>query len=152
MTDIPFINEQLRIEEGKRSHAYEDGEGNWTIGIGFLVDSRIDCPGLPEEVMDFWLDLRLAKCLASLVKNIDGWNSLPGNVQDALMLMRFQLGMTRLRRFKKTIAHIEAGDYTEASQECLRGSHPGTASKWAQQTPARAKRVSELMGKEIWAT
>ena len=48
----------IRKEEGWSGTAYQDSLGFWTIGYGFLVDSRKG-DKLPMSVADAWLDYKL---------------------------------------------------------------------------------------------
>ncbi|MNL28639.1 hypothetical protein D3C87_1502920 [compost metagenome] len=57
--------------------------------------------------------------------------------------MPFQLGVDGLLGFKSTLALIEEGKYTFAADNMLK-------SKWAEQTPARAKRLAVQMRTGIW--
>ena len=55
----------------------------------------------------------------------------------------FQLGVSGLLGFKNTLAMIEAGKYQDAANSMLQ-------SKWATQTPARAKRLSNQILAGVW--
>lgn len=55
-----------------------------------------------------------------------------------LLAMAYQMGLADLSLFRLTIRALESGDYTEAAREMLR-------SRWALQTPARARRQAEAM-------
>ncbi|MFV0678197.1 hypothetical protein [Variovorax sp. tm] len=57
--------------------------------------------------------------------------------------MSFQLGVDGLLGFKHTLALIEEGNYTFAADNMLK-------SKWADQTPARAKRLANQMRTGVW--
>jgi lysozyme len=59
--------------------------------------------------------------------------------------MAFQMGTAGLFAFTNTLSLIELGLYEEAAANMLK-------SKWATQTPARAKRLSEQMrtGNWVW--
>ena len=57
--------------------------------------------------------------------------------------MAFQMGIAGLMGFRNTLATIERGDYQRAGDEML-------MSKWATQTPNRAKRLSEQMKTGEW--
>jgi lysozyme len=57
--------------------------------------------------------------------------------------MAFQLGTDGLLGFKNTLALIRDGKYAEAAEAML-------LSRWAEQTPARAKRLSEQMRSGQW--
>ena len=52
--------------------------------------------------------------------------------------MCYQLGLAGFSKFKKTISYIEKKNYKEASKEML-------DSKWAKQTPNRAKKLSKIV-------
>ena len=52
--------------------------------------------------------------------------------------MCYQLGLGGFSKFKKTISYLEKENYLEASKEML-------DSKWAKQTPNRAKKLSEIV-------
>ena len=58
--------------------------------------------------------------------------------QDALVCMVFQIGAVGVSKFKATLQALESGDYATASRQMLN-------SKWAKQTPARAKRIANLI-------
>ena len=57
--------------------------------------------------------------------------------------LRSALGLRGLLGFKKTLAHVAAGEYKLAALEML-------DSAWAEQTPARAKRMSRMMLTGEW--
>jgi lysozyme len=52
--------------------------------------------------------------------------------------MAFNLGLGRLRKFRKCLAALEAGDYDEAAAEALN-------SAWAAQVGARAQRIAAMI-------
>lgn len=87
------------------------------------------------------LEYRLKKTEKALARRIPGiWGNAPEAVRNILADMSYNLGVGGLLKFKKTLKHIEAGDYVAASVEMLR-------SKWALQTGSRAIRLSEKMAK-----
>jgi lysozyme len=57
--------------------------------------------------------------------------------------MSFQLGVDGLLGFKQTLDAVKGGRYDEAAFDMLQ-------SRWAQQTPARAKRLAEQMRTGLW--
>ena len=61
-----------------------------------------------------------------------------------LVNMAFNLGITGLAAFSRTLAHVAAGQYAEASTEML-------ASLWAKQVGNRAKELSRQMRTGEWA-
>lgn len=56
----------------------------------------------------------------------------------ALEAMAFQLGLAGLLGFKNTLTTVERSDYASAAAGMLN-------SLWAKQTPARARRMADLM-------
>ena len=58
--------------------------------------------------------------------------------QRVLVDMAFNLGIPSLLTFKRTLASVEAGNYTVAAAQMLE-------SKWARQVGTRAIRLSEMM-------
>lgn len=133
--DRDRIAADLKQDEGWRSFAYQDTEGYWTIGYGFLVDQRKG-GGLPREIGDIWLNFLLDRLHASLRAAFPRWDQYPDGVQRALANMSYQLGTVGLLGFRKTLGLIDEGRYSEAAAEALN-------SRWAQQTPNRARRVAE---------
>ena len=131
------VRDVLLKEEGSVPYAYQDHLGIWTIGAGFQIDK--DHGGrLPDEVRDFWLDFLIERCKADLDRNLSWWRGRPDWVQEGLILMCYQLGISGLLGFSKMLAAIHAGDYGTARQEAL-------DSAWARdQTPARAARTAML--------
>ena len=63
---------------------------------------------------------------------------MPEDGRDVIYEMCYQLGVTGVSKFKKTLAYIENSEYKMASKEML-------DSKWARQTPNRAKRLSDII-------
>jgi lysozyme len=126
---------EIRAEEGWRGTAYQDSLGYWTIGFGFLVDAR-KSDALPLAVADVWLDYKLQEKIASLDAHLPWWKKQPEEVQEALVNMTYQLGISGLLKFKNTLSLLEAGDREGAADSALQ-------SLWAKQTPARAKRVTD---------
>ena len=59
----------------------------------------------------------------------------PEVVQDVLVNMGFNLGLGGLLGFKRTLAHLEAGAYTQAADAML-------DSRWAGQVGERAQRLA----------
>jgi lysozyme len=64
----------------------------------------------------------------------------PAIVQEVVIEMCYQLGVTGFSKFKRTIGFLEEGDYKKASLEMLR-------SKWAKQTTNRANEMSNRVRK-----
>ena len=118
--------------------------GNLTVGIGHVLKAGgIAFPGRAIEAL-FDEDFLVAEShLESLMdidfdlhyKDIEGFT--PKRIA-ALIEMCFQLGASRLRRFVRMFGAIKEGDWAEAAREAL-------DSRWADQTPGRAKRIAAVL-------
>lgn len=129
------LKQQLKRDEGVIPHAYKDSEGHLTIGVGFLIDKEKG-GFVPDFIIDLWLDYLIEQTRRELSNAFSWFRNLDKVRQDAITNMVYQLGLPNFRGFKKTIALLKAGAYSAAADEML-------DSRWAKQTPERAKRVSE---------
>lgn len=136
----------LKFEEGFREKPHIDTEGYPTVGTGFKIGPK-GAPlshyqfTLPEEVSDVWLQSLVDTALARMVMNkpiIEAMEGCSVPRKDVLVSMAYQMGVAGLAGFKNTLAMIARGDFDGASAGMLN-------SKWAKQTPARAKRHAEVM-------
>lgn len=130
-----MLKKQLRRDEGVVSHVYLDHLGYQTIGVGFLVDKRRG-GGIPDDVIDFWLDYEIEQRRNALKTMLPFFNALDAARQDALINMAYQLGVNGLLNFKRTLHYMQRGDYELAAKEALN-------SNWAKQTPERAARIAK---------
>jgi lysozyme len=131
------VETQLKTDEGVRHTVYRDTLGNLTVGIGHLILPSDNIPEgstiSVERVADlFQHDLDTAIAGASMV--FPAFVMLPEALQECIVNMLFNLGMTRFCTFKKFIAAVNIGDYWEAANQ-LRDS------KWYQQVGPRAQRI-----------
>ena len=126
--------DNIKISEGFRSKVYKCTEGYDTIGYGFAIkDLELD-----EDICDMILERQVAKLVERREKNLPYLPSLPKDAQDVLIEMAYQMGVSGLLKFKKTLMYVESKDYKDASVEML-------DSRWAKQTPNRAKKLSDIM-------
>lgn len=141
------MKEQLKIYEGTKQYqtkigyykngkfwTYKDSLGFSTIGYGHLVLKGEDfTQGLTDGEADKLLDFDIAIALSdvlSLGLNLpkqSKWN-------DFMVLMVFQLGLTKTRQFKKFLAALKAGNYATAIIEVK-------DSNWYRQTPNRVDQM-----------
>lgn len=133
---------QLRRHEGEVLHAYQDHLGFWTIGVGRLIDKRKG-GGISKEESEMLLRNDIDEVMYELNTRLPWLNSLNDARKAVLMNMCFQLGITNLMGFTKTLSLIEAGDYAQAADQMLR-------SKWASQTPKRASEMAKQMRSGEW--
>ena len=71
-----------------------------------------------------------------------GTEGMNTRVLSILTEMVFQLGKNGVRKFKKMLRAITIKDYQEASVQMI-------DSKWARQTPERAKRLAKMMAEIV---
>lgn len=135
------IFEQLKIDEGVVYEIYEDHLGYPTFGVGHLVlDSdpesgqSVGTPVSEERVKECFerdLDTAIDECV---ILYGDAWEGFPGEVQEVLVNMLFNLGRPRLSKFKNFNAQLIEGNYAAAAPE-------GLDSLWARQVGSRAERL-----------
>ena len=140
---IEQLTEQLRRDEGIKATVYKDTLGFDTIGVGRLIDSRKPGAGLRPDEIDYLLKNDIADRVAALTKALPWFSVLDDARRGVLVNMAFQLGTAGLLGFKSTLALVAAGKYAEAAEQMLK-------SRWATQTPARAKRLAEQMKTGEW--
>lgn len=139
--DTEKLKQELIGDEGNVPYAYQDSLGYWTIGVGHLIDKRKGGK-LSAATINFILDEDIRDKSAELVAALPWVKMQPDGVQRALVNMAFQLGVAGLLLFTNTLSLIKAGKYNEAADNALK-------SKWAQQTPERAKRVTDMIRKGV---
>ena len=128
------IIEQLKVHEGYKPRVYKCSAGVDTIGVGFAIKDL----ELSEEVCDLILTEKLEELEERFEKKFDWFRTSPIEVRNDMLNMAYQLGFRCFCKFKKTIAYLEEADWENASKEML-------DSKWAKQTPNRAKELSEII-------
>ena len=119
--------------EGFRSKIYECSAGKKTIGYGLNLES-----GITEKEAAALLSMRM-KALYGVIESRFTWfSSLPEEKKIAIADMNYQLGVNGFSKFVKSIGFMADGDYGNAADEFL-------DSRWAAQTPYRAKRVTDMI-------
>ena len=131
---VQSLIKQIKHHEGYRSRVYKCTEGYDTIGYGFAIKDLV----VSEEVCEMIL-LEKLEFLEKSIKNRFSWyEESPQVIKEVIINMCYQLGVSGFSRFRKTISYLEKENYLEASKEMLR-------SRWAKQTPNRAKELSEIV-------
>lgn len=139
---ISQATERLKIDEGLVLHAYQDHLGYWTIGYGRLIDKRKG-GGITKDEAAYLFSNDINTVLEELRWKLVWFDHLTDPRKAVLLNMAYQLGVPGLLGFKRTLAMIQTGDYESAAANMLK-------SKWASQTPARAKRMAEQMRTNEW--
>tara|TARA_R110000765_G_scaffold175563_1_gene280443 strand:+ start:838 stop:1284 length:447 start_codon:yes stop_codon:yes gene_type:complete len=139
--------QELILDEGYKYETYEDHLGFLTLGVGHLVldtDPEFKQPvGTPigEERILECLNNDIDTVCNELDRNIPWWKELGDEKMRVLANMCFNLGITRLLKFRKFLAALEAGDFETAGEEMI-------DSKWATQVGARATRLQRRIKQE----
>jgi GH24 family phage-related lysozyme (muramidase) len=133
--------EQLKIDEGVKYEVYKDHLGYPTFGVGHLIlkdDPEFGfedgTPISEERVIEaFERDTSIAEseCVALFGNAFMMWES---EVQEILVNMMFNLGRTRLSKFKNFREALKEKDFARAAVE-------GRDSLWYRQVGNRAERL-----------
>jgi lysozyme len=137
-----MLEEQLRRDEGEKLSAYQDHLGFWTIGIGRLIDSRRG-GGISTDESTMLLRNDIARIRVELLQRLPWFVHLDPVRQGVLMNMAFQMGINGVMAFQQMLGKVQTGDYAVAADKMLQ-------SKWATQTPERAKRLAIQMRDGVW--
>jgi lysozyme len=140
--DREAVFEQLKIDEGVVYEVYKDHLGYPTFGVGHLVldsdpeyGAEVGTPVTEERVKEcFDRDIEIAVSECDRLYEDGVFGDLPDEVQQILVNMMFNMGRTRLSKFKKMHAAILEGDWKEAAVE-------GRDSQWHKQVTNRAERL-----------
>lgn len=132
---------QIKADEGCRLTAYPDplsGREPWTIGYGATGAAIGPFTVWTQDQADADLQARLEALCGSLDGKIPWWRTMALPRQAVLLNMAYQLGVGGLLGFPHMLSCAEVADYADAAEAML-------DSKWAHQTPNRAKRLSGQM-------
>ena len=123
----------IKKHEGRRLKLYKCTGDKWSIGWGRNLEDN----GISAETAEQMLAEDMVAVRADCVK-FPWFKTLNTPRQAVIENMIFNMGLPTFLEFRKTIALIEAGSYTEAANEMLR-------SKWARQVGNRAHELSLIM-------
>ena len=140
--NLERLLESVKKHEGYRNKVYLDTLGKRTVGVGHLC------------VEDFWEDDKeyeesflmeiLQKDLQEAIRGAKelmeehGCADIDERAEEILIEMVFQLGMSGVSKFRNMLKCLSELNYLGASFEML-------DSRWAKQTPNRAKDMAEQM-------
>jgi lysozyme len=135
--DIEKTKEAIKKEEGFRMETYYCTEGHLTGGYGHKM---LEGEEVPKDKAgwdklferDFARAVTGAEDLLMICPNIDE------TARNIVVEMVYQMGAYGVSKFKGMLKALQDEDYKQASVEML-------DSRWAKQTPNRAKRMAERM-------
>ena len=123
----------LKRHEGRRLKPYLCTADKLTIGYGRNLDDN----GISEDEALYLLQNDIDACYSEL--NVFNWfQELDQVRQQALVDMRFNLGLPRFLSFKKMIARLIAKEYSQAAEEIIN-------SLYAKQVGDRANEIAYMI-------
>ena len=142
--NIQQLREQLEIDEGVKYVIYLDHLGLPTFGIGHLV-TKTD-PESGQAVGTSISKERVAECFDMDVQSVindcnklyKDFEDLPEEVQQIIANMMFNMGYTRLSKFKGMKRGVDSLNWNQAADEMV-------DSRWYRQVTNRANRLVERM-------
>lgn len=138
--NLDLLLSELRRDEGDymrgtRHYLYRDSVGITTVGYGRNTET-----GFSEEEATLMLNNDVLSAIKDS-KDLLGLNifdSLSEVRKRVIVNMCFNLGVTRLRKFKNFLKEIKHNNWAEASYEMV-------DSSWYTQVGGRAKRLVKMM-------
>jgi len=142
--NINKLRRQLEIDEGVKYEVYLDHLNKKTFGIGHLVLDKD--PESKMEVGDPVSERRVEEAFNKDVQSViddcqrlySNFNAMPEECKQITANMMFNMGLPKMKAFKKMNAAIEDEDYLKASEEMV-------DSKWYRTVPNRADRLVQRM-------
>ena len=137
------LKEKIKIHEGFRDTVYRDTQGFKTIGYGHKIvhtDKFVQGKAYPKEELEklFNEDFETNWILMTKFCDVNNLRSISDTAKEVLCEMIYQMGYSGVGKFQNMIKALQNRDYKLASTEML-------DSRWAKQTPNRAKELSEAM-------
>ena len=136
------LKDSVKQHEGYRNKVYLDTLGKRTVGVGHLCveDFWEDDKEYDEKFLLEILEKDLGQAIigARELMMEHGCMDINEKAEEILIEMVFQLGKTGVSKFKNMWKALSELNYVGASYEML-------DSKWAKQTPNRAKSMAKIM-------
>lgn len=131
--NLDELTKSVKKHEGLSLLPYEDTEGFITIGFGTNIDA-----GISLEQAKALRDIHIKTLIAELDKKLPDYKNHNEARQNVIIEMAYNLGVPRLLKFRRTLAHLEAKEYSLAALEMLN-------SRWSEQVGKRAYTLSDQM-------
>ena len=142
--NIEQLRKELEVDEGVKYEIYNDHLGYPTFGIGHLVipsdkEYREDVgTRVSEERVRECFDKDVESVLRDCTLLYKDFDELPEEAQQIIANMMFNMGYTRLSKFKGMKKGVDARDWNKAADEMV-------DSRWYKQVTNRANRLVERM-------
>ena len=142
--NIQKLKEELEYDEGCKYEIYNDHLGYPTFGIGHLVvDSDpeygegVGAPVSEDRVISAF-EADIVGVVSDCKRLYPDFGSLPEDAQRIIANMMFNMGYTRLSKFKGMKSGVNARDWNAAANEMV-------DSRWYKQVTNRAERLVKRM-------
>ena len=146
---LVFIAERIKLFEGFRATRYRDSvcPHVWLQGYGRSIRGHTPAK-ISRATADGWLMYDLTKCRRHLDQYMPWWRSLSPIRQAVMLDLTYNLGIDKLRKFKKFLSCMQCGEYTSASA-CLVGTKHRRTS-YARQVGVRSREISHAIMHNEW--
>lgn len=153
-TCMPWVCRRLAFHEGVVFKPYRDTVGKLTIGVGRNLDDnpltaeeQKACgdiyQGITRNAAYMLLRNDVTRCESELRSHIKFYTQLDVERQYALLDLCFNLGVSKLMKFKNMLKALENKNFSLAAYECMN-------SNYGKQLPNRAKRIANLIRTGEW--
>ena len=132
--NITRLRNTLIRHEGLKLLPYKCTAGKLTLGVGRNIEDR----GISKETAMQMLDEDIELCLNELIERLNYFETLPTEVQETLVNLCFNMGISRLMKFQLMLGAMEAGQYELAAKELL-------DSRYARQVGKRAEELAAIL-------
>ncbi len=151
--NIKEICRRIEFHEGYRANPYLCTAGKKTIGIGRNLEARPfttqelyviqDPNNITREEAIWLLKEDIIDLIVQITKRIPVYSKLDRERSYALVDMCYQMGIDGVKKFNKMLMALDEKVWGRAFIECL-------DSKYAKDTPVRAKRIAWLLKTGEW--
>lgn len=132
--NLTRLRNTLIRHEGLKLLPYKCTAGKLTLGVGRNIEDR----GISKETAMQMLDEDIEICLNELMERLDYFENLPTEVQETLVNLCFNMGISRLMKFQLMLGAIQAGQYELAAKELL-------DSRYARQVGKRSEELADTL-------
>jgi lysozyme len=145
--NIELCKAEIKRHEGEVLEIYIDSLGYKTLGVGHLCqpndieyDWEVGTP-VSQEVVDAYYEMDFRKHYYEAVNvfgDEKGFNNLPDDIQRVLVNMAFNLGGTRLSKFRNMLQACRNHDWQEMARQMQ-------DSRWFGQVGRRSLELQQVV-------
>ena len=138
--DMNRLLKSVKQHEGYKDHVYRDSLNKRTVGVGHLCveDHWEDNREYTVPELERVLEADLNNAIQGAERLCSDCPDLKDQAKEIIVEMVFQLGESGVSKFRNMWKALKVPDYPTAAKEML-------DSRWAKQTPGRAKEMSDHM-------